>query len=274
MKNTIRSDEKLAAKYACDTRTIRRWRRDRAPLQNDQQMRAWLAGRKNLPAGTRVVLDEARTRENADQSKATPSKSVGAAAALRRLERAEERAYAAFQVATESGDAVAIRNARETWLRVSESLRKYDVAIEESRRDAGELVPRSEIEKILSWLGSQLRLTIRQLSNQLGPEFGNGYDDYPRVRNRLYTLFTDALLTIGGMLDASLQAWEQPEWVMKAFVRNIYEHSEALIGETVKQRSKILQAFIALGAGDKVPLEELEEGLAAGRRGDVPMAPA
>src|SRR5262245_20658963 len=119
MKSTRLEDEKLALKWACDPRSIRRWRKARAPLNSQKRMRTWLAGRKHLPPGTVALLDSLRASERADTTpEDNKAQTEGAAGALRRLEQAEASAYASFKKATASGDDVAIKTSRENWLKI------------------------------------------------------------------------------------------------------------------------------------------------------------
>jgi hypothetical protein len=85
---------------------------------------------------------------------------MGAASALRRLEVEERKAYRKLQEAIGTHEEP---EARDWWLRCSEQLRKHDLAVEASRREAGDLVPRSEAERViegftatlgLHWLGT------------------------------------------------------------------------------------------------------------------------
>ena len=74
---------------------------------------------------------------------------IGAARALERLEAEEAGLYSAYKNARASGDALTAKVARDGWLKVSESLRKYDLMIASARRGEGELVPRKQVE---GWL--------------------------------------------------------------------------------------------------------------------------
>ena len=69
---------------------------------------------------------------------------------MKRLETTELQAFERMQVALTRGNPLEIREARESWLKVSESLRKYDLMIEQNLRDAGELVPVSELQKFIN----------------------------------------------------------------------------------------------------------------------------
>ncbi|MEI6785904.1 MAG: hypothetical protein WCQ21_33885, partial [Verrucomicrobiota bacterium] len=98
------TDTKLASKWACDTRTIRRWRKAGAPLANQKAMHTWLATRKSLPPGTQALVARCTAKAlgraaTADTTEAT----TGAPAALRRLESAESLTYRVLQTALKSG---------------------------------------------------------------------------------------------------------------------------------------------------------------------------
>ncbi len=62
----------------------------------------------------------------------------GAAAALERLEAAEERAHARLLAGMAKGDPFQIEALQDFWLKCSETLRKLDLAVEMARRDAEE----------------------------------------------------------------------------------------------------------------------------------------
>src|SRR4051812_29719985 len=130
------TESQFAQQYQCDVRTIRRWKRARAPLADEKKMRRWLTAQRKVPAGTRAWLD---IMASADRSKtlstALNSKLPrGAAAALKRLEDAEAAAYDALQQALLTGDLIEIKLARDAWVKLGDSLRRYDLAIEATRR--------------------------------------------------------------------------------------------------------------------------------------------
>src|SRR5215472_16368594 len=116
---TTTSDKKLAEKYHCDERTVRRWRKDGAPLSEPAEMPAWLLSRRSIPSGTAALLEgkETKTVSNiASQDTGDDSARTGAAGALRRLESAERTTYKILQAALKSGSAASIKVARENWL--------------------------------------------------------------------------------------------------------------------------------------------------------------
>ena len=59
-----------------------------------------------------------------------------------------------------------IKTSRENWLRISESLRRFDLALEQNRRDSGELIQRSEVEKVLQRFGWCLRVAAEEQISQ------------------------------------------------------------------------------------------------------------
>lgn len=141
--------EKARAKrWGCNVRTIRRWLKAGAPLNDPKRMRVWLAGQQSLPPGTARLLASLRTTESAKADTQPQTLAMGVAPALRRLEEMEARAFSDLRRAQATGDPIAVKQAHAIWLRNGEALRKHDLAIEQSRRDAGELVPRETIERL------------------------------------------------------------------------------------------------------------------------------
>ena len=242
------SDAKLALKWACDARTIRRWRKARAPFSNPTAMRTWLASRKNIPAGTAALLEATRQTESAAVATQDPARAdgaAGAAGALRRLERAEVRSYAAFRKASESGDAVSIKAARETWLKVSESMRRYDLAVEMNRR-AVELVPKKLVVDAVRKFAAGLRFAHRGFESCA--QLVVGLNDPAAVWSVLAKPadeFMPAAL-------ASLEHSGCPEWLLTAFA----EGAQAFPGDTAHSR-ELAETIRALVAGYGAQAREL-----------------
>ena len=111
-------------------------------------MLAWLAGRKSIPPGTALILAQTRTAANAKADTQPQTLAMGVAPALRRLEEMEARSFGELRRAQATGEPIAVKQAHAIWLRNGEALRKHDLAIEQSRRDAGELIPRETIERL------------------------------------------------------------------------------------------------------------------------------
>ena len=122
-KKTKKEDpnEAIASHWGVTVRTVRSWRREGAPFGDEQQMFVWLAGRKNIARG---VLQKIQSTAPEEVVSAGNNKGeIGAAPALARLEISELAAFERLQAALASGNPIAIRESRESWLRISESLR-------------------------------------------------------------------------------------------------------------------------------------------------------
>ena len=112
---------------------------------------------------------------------------TGAAQALKRLETTELQAFERMQSAIVSGNPLAIRETRESWLKISESLRRFDLMIEQNRRDAGELVPVTEINKFIRSFVSYMQVALTYRAESLVNEV-MGKDELSMCR-ALRTLF-------------------------------------------------------------------------------------
>lgn len=205
------NNTQLAKKYDVSARTIARWRTDGAPLDNDKSMAHWLASRRQLNDGTRKRLTEARHRV---RQKADPSNHVpGAAAALRRLELSEADAYAAFQAALKDGDPGLIRSERETWLRISTELRRYDLQIEVARRDAGELMSRKDIEAILRRTADTIHFATTGIAFKLSER-----KLLPTDVKRL--LWSEWVFAFAAARAETREFMRLPEWITEALTSN------------------------------------------------------
>jgi hypothetical protein len=138
MKSYPKTDKEIAVYWGVPIRTLFRWKGDAAPIHDYAELCQWFATRKNLP---RSVLEKIKVPAPKNVSSGASGGVAGAASALKRLETSELQAFERLQGAFARGKPLEIREARENWLRISEALRKYDLLVEQSRRDAGELVP-------------------------------------------------------------------------------------------------------------------------------------
>lgn len=246
MKKQNPSDTKLALKWACDERTIRRWRKDRAPLNDPKRMRRWLAGRKHLPPGTVALLEQLRTDERATVASQDAKPQVeGAAGALKRLEAAEAQAYTAFKNATATGDDIAIKSSRENWLKISESLRRFDIALEENRRDSGELVRRAEVELALRKLGWIMRVAHEGIIPQIAVAVA-GESDIVRTRVILRKIGYDVAL----LSYSAAEALGAPSWAIRAVAADIVAETYAT-HDQIEHLTKFIQEKISKCVEDR-----------------------
>jgi hypothetical protein len=166
-------------------RTVRRWKSEGGPVDDPTQMRTWLLTQKRIPSATfawltgkpkpksrcvppprplrRVGGDALHPRPvHVPAVKADADDTVrGAAAALKRLAEAELAANEAYLAALADPESTAeeVGDSRNAWVKLSESLRKFDLAVEIARRDSGALVPREIMEAyaaglVVNFIGS------------------------------------------------------------------------------------------------------------------------
>ena len=86
----------------------------------------------------------------------------GAAAALERLEIAEERAHARLERALLGNDAVQIQACQDFWLKCSETLRRLDLAVEVARRQEEVQIPLKMAQAAVLYAGEWMRIAITQ----------------------------------------------------------------------------------------------------------------
>jgi hypothetical protein len=79
---------------------------------------------------------------------ARPAGDLGAAAALKRLEEDERKLWNRLQAleADPDADCEDVKTCRDAWRKTGDSLRRYELAVEQDRRDSGMLLPRAELE--------------------------------------------------------------------------------------------------------------------------------
>ena len=239
------SDSKLAQKWACDTRTIRRWRKDGAPLASVKEMNVWLAGRKSLPPGTTAILASRSARVLSAAASAVDSETSGAASALRRLETAERACYRMLQSALKSGSPPAIKASRENWLAVGNQLRQYDRQIERDQRDAGELIPRTEVEKHVGHFAYWLRLAARQAASTMLDQVTD-YPDKVAAFNAVTGQLWDNILSALSVYSSKPCAAQLPAWWLKAACGSLDDAFTATEATVTSRRGALEQIFAGL----------------------------
>lgn len=217
MSKRIQNLERLAASWATTARTISRWKLEGAPIDDADEMRIWLACRKNLPLGTKKLLQSESLARRMAARAGAPDLPTGAAAAMRRLETAEAAAFNDLQVALKEGNSFQVKLARDGWLRVSESLRRYDLMLEASRRDAGELVTRAELERMAHNFVVAFKAACVQSFNSLAPRLANC--DAATICDELRTTLFDSILDSFAFIGSARCPAQSPAWLIKVASR-------------------------------------------------------
>jgi len=167
----------------------------------------------------------------------------GAVAALHRLETAEAAAYRAMTKATLGGNPDRIAGARRNWLSISESLRKFDLAIEDHRRKTGELVQRGDIERALSALGYCLHLASKQIIPQVTHE-ARGAADEIAARGIIRRCNYDVAVVSYSFLSAL----GVPGWMVDCLSKTFTSHTTATPADIARYATIIKQGVDALAA--------------------------
>lgn len=235
-----------AEREKVDVRTVRRWMKEDAPLDDLPKFAAWLACRKNVPNSTKDSL----SYPPASTPSPAPDPSdhnTGAASALRRLEAEEVSAYKRLQAAIKSNVPQLIKLAREDWLKIGDSLRHYDLLVEQNRRDSGELYPRAELERILKALGWYLRMACVQASRSSAENFC-GIKEPWAVDSLLTRIFNEQLLNaFAALASHSNGQLSVPGWAIKALGDDL-ETVLKNVPELTEARAKTFQDMVDFNA--------------------------
>lgn len=228
----------MAVEYGVNARTIRNWKSEGAPLHDARRLAVWLSSRRNLPPGLKVPT------KTAPQAAAEPSgeraETQGAAAALVRLQGEEVAAYSRLQLALDGDDALGIRLSRENWLKILESLRRYEAAVSADARQRNLLVPKGEIENAIARLAYGSRIVSEAMLPELVTTI-QGEGDPIRARQIARRCLWHAITATGG--HAILAA--VPRWILQAFSR---DSAAYLTGDQIAEMERFAEALKSAGA--------------------------
>jgi hypothetical protein len=191
-----------------------------------------------------VLRQWLRRRRGPKKAKAptTSSKTplvLGMGASLRRLEAQEAEAFDRMR---RSVGTPGEGPARKAWLQVAEALRKADIALEESRRDAGELLPRKVAEDALEFALAFAAIATKQIVLRLSPIIAKQEE-----RVELYGLTQTALASVvhvaAGMASGD---GELPDWATAAMHRG---SSRGLIPDDLGEWRKLGELARAMADG-------------------------
>lgn len=237
----------VGERYGVAERTARRWKSAGMPMDKGwQAIESWLSSRKNLPASVleRIRISTPDTADRSDSSADSRESAgvAGAAAALKRLEAAELAAFDRLEDALRGGNALLIRECREGWLKLGESLRKFDLLVEQNRRDAGELIPREVLEEFVRKFCTWARITFQARAQDLVGAIQGKRD--VEIYAALKEVFSESLyngiishLETGGNAEAQLAA------TCREVIHGIYEFQNHRSESDIRggiERAKIL----------------------------------
>src|SRR5262245_54540744 len=248
MPTTLPTAAQVAAEYCCNPRTAAHWKQQGAPVSDPPRMRLWLASRTHIPPETRRMLAAERrqrraTIANREIEDPAPDPKIGAAPALSRLEHAEIEAFRRFEEAKASGDLAELKVAQALWLNISESLRKFDLLVEQSRRASGELVQKGQVEKAISDLVQTWKICCIQSCNSLAPDI-IGVPSIQAAAEILSRTLLESIFNSLAVNAAKPCKARVPDWIIRAAVEPLSDSFPAA-GEALDARTEALKQAAA-----------------------------
>ncbi len=227
--------------------TVKRWQKSGVPLDDPDALAHWATTQKSLPLAMRERFAREAVPKNLIMD---VDLAQGAAGALRRLEEAEATHFADYQDAIKADppNPARIKAAREAWLKIGDSLRRYDLLVEQNRRDSGDLMPRAQVEQVVRAFTWYLRIAGQQacisLAGRLAAEAN------PAACNQLLTevLWEQILTACAGLASHGQKEMEVPEWLVKAFshdLNNVFSD----VDQVIESRAATIRAGIDAIAG-------------------------
>jgi hypothetical protein len=162
------SIQAIAELYNVSYHTAGEWLKKGCPKESGTEQDKWVASQKRTHNKS---LDNT-TAVNTPVKQHTPqlSDKSGASQALSRLEAEELFYYNELENAKASGDAMGIRTARDNWLKIGDSLRKYDIALEEARRTSGVSIPKDMVLKVIHRFAQASRVALIKSKQSVAPQ--------------------------------------------------------------------------------------------------------
>lgn len=201
----------VAAEYGVTPRSVRRWRAQDAPIADPAALVAWLKAHDKLPASVRgrerrrTITDQAAQAERTDWA-ALPAADIHAR--LGSLETwagvAETHMRASISGRDAEGKPVKDPGEFAFWQKAYLAFHgaALNARLAQSKLgiDTGELIPRADLERLLTALGGRLALGIQQLRDRLAPQLTR-LDYAEEIADRL-----EPALIIAGLLDPVAEA--------------------------------------------------------------------
>ena len=226
-----------AAVYSCAERSIRNYRQEGAPLDNPAAMFAWWASRKNMPRsvatkgldaiqaafdaviGPSVAIHspEKHVPPTAEDSPTASTMQddlpAGAEHELRWLADLAVEARRNLIRAHKGGNPVVQKQALDSYLKITEGLRKFDNQVATDRRDSGEMITRAQVEQPIIAITVWLRRGIEDFINTACLTIAEA--DTPQ---KVYAVAADPLRrSLYRAVDAACSDGKFPLWMKEAF---------------------------------------------------------
>jgi len=229
------ADSMGAAKYprhlverACDLtgkskRTIQLWAQRGLDLADADEVLAWAEKVRDIVPETKAKLESAQNDEQGSTKGEFDLKMLdrlpapgeeGAAAALKRLQGLESIFYSRLlnELSRIPSRSTAVTTAQNDYNKVTESLRKYEAAVEITRRDLGHLIPKHEAQEGARAAALWMRLTWRLFLSSAVPDLLALAGDARLFKARAEEAFAEVLAV--ALKDSEGAKCNIPDWAL------------------------------------------------------------
>ncbi len=126
-----------------------------------QRVSPGYVGLKNAIAAMEALLKtkikvKKPAKKSKAKSKAKSKELSGVAETLRRLEEAEPKLYSDWMTCKEVGDLTGAKQCHDEWTKTSKTLLDYDLKLDASRKEMGEVVSLEVLDHLLAKVGSRM----------------------------------------------------------------------------------------------------------------------
>jgi hypothetical protein len=205
-----------AERYDRSPRTIHEWAKRKAPLDNEQAMEAFMRELREARSGN---LDLANVKLPEISEAVLHSVKLGVPEALKALGEAEARLRLQVVESEAAGDQTVIGVAYARWIKIADTLRRYDAAVTMDRRDSGQMVPKAEAEDAVRSSAVWIRQAVQRLARELAPLYSHQsateQDACVELMSLLVTFTAEALI------QSQKSVTPVPEWARKLISQSL-----------------------------------------------------
>lgn len=165
-------------------------------VAEQQRVSPGYVGLKNAVAAMEALL-KTKIKVKNPAKKGKSKELSGVAETLRRLEEAEPKLYSDWLTCKEVGDLTGAKQSHDEWTKTSKTLLDYDLKLDASRKEMGEVVSLEVLDHLLAKVGSRMIWSAKNQARLLWKE--------------LRPLMTDDI---------------HPELIINAFLQSAYDSVE------------------------------------------------
>ena len=212
------SDAELAQEFDVDRRTITRWKKQKAPLDDtNKDMYQWLVANNSSGAKDWIRAYRDAHPDQFPKKKAAKKAAKKTDKEKKTPEQLCDDYFAELQHAREVGDEVREKIAVDHYLKINKQLRDQEAHNKRLGLDSGEVLPKSEVERIIrnaAWAGNAC---CDKFSKQLAQRLSN---KSPAEVHKILKPTLTGLLVFEGMKRLAKVPGDinLPQWVIDCFL--------------------------------------------------------